>query len=267
MKRAIGLAVGGLILGLVVVLGATGEPRETRADLGYRGYLPLILAVQATPTADPPGPTATPTPTPTATATATATPIPSAFSVIRSRVCQSGSYTYVYGELQNDAGRPAFSVKASVTFYRADSSVAGAAYAYAHRDDLLPGQRSTFTILSQPQAGWTRYELAISDSYYDWLTVRTTPYLPVSGVNSWAETWTYNVAGQVTNNTGQPVEYVKVMAVLKDASGGFLSTDYVYSNPSALAPGASAPFQIAVWRSGCESDVAGYEVYAIGDHE
>ncbi len=54
------------------------------------------------------------------------------------------------------------------------------------------------------------------------------------------------VVGEVVNNTGKPVQNVKVTATFYDASGSVIDTGFDYAGEvySDIAPGATVPFEI-----------------------
>ena len=56
-----------------------------------------------------------------------------------------------------------------------------------------------------------------------------------------------SIVGEVVNNTGQPVSFVKVTATFYDAAGKVVATNFTYAGDTAgtpLQPGATTPFEI-----------------------
>ena len=53
-----------------------------------------------------------------------------------------------------------------------------------------------------------------------------------------------SIVGEVQNNTGRNVQYVRVVATLRNAGGEFVGNAYAYAAVDILRPGQRAPFEI-----------------------
>jgi hypothetical protein len=65
-----------------------------------------------------------------------------------------------------------------------------------------------------------------------------TGFVPYSGSTS------YYVIGEVLNNTGGTVEFVKVSVALRNDQGNVVDSDYSYSMITSLSPDMKSPFQV-----------------------
>ena len=55
-----------------------------------------------------------------------------------------------------------------------------------------------------------------------------------------------HIVGEIKNDSPNKFEFVKITATLYDSIGGVVGTDFAYSDPSTLASGVTAPFEIIV---------------------
>jgi hypothetical protein len=56
----------------------------------------------------------------------------------------------------------------------------------------------------------------------------------------------YQIVGEVVNTGSDNTEFVKVIATFYDEGGTVIETDYTYTDPSDLAAGQLAPFEITL---------------------
>jgi hypothetical protein len=56
----------------------------------------------------------------------------------------------------------------------------------------------------------------------------------------------YQIVGEVVNTGSDNTEFVKVVATFYDEGGTVIETDYTYTDPSDLAAGQLAPFEITL---------------------
>jgi hypothetical protein len=219
----------------------------TVAQSLQRTYIPLVRndpapTATVTPTTEP-----TLTPIPTAIPQPTPTPIPAGVPVLSSSTYTSSSGTrYIVGEVQNNTGGNVRFVKIIASLYDASGTFIGTDYTYTTLDILRPGQRSPFTILIfDPPAEYQSYRLQV-----EW---NATNNQPVNGVTILSyrdraasiQNWRY-VSGEVRNDSGGPVRYVKIVATMYSANGTVVETDYGYTSLDNLAAGQTSPFEFLV---------------------
>lgn len=59
-----------------------------------------------------------------------------------------------------------------------------------------------------------------------------------------SEKFSDRLIGQVQNNAGENVEFVKIIATFYDDAGDILGTDFSYTDPSDLITNMKAPFEM-----------------------
>lgn len=65
------------------------------------------------------------------------------------------------------------------------------------------------------------------------------------------------IIGTVTNNSGRNTEFLKLVATLYDANGGFLGSEFTYSDLDVVAPGETTPFKFIM------SDFAEFQTFEL----
>lgn len=158
----------GLSTSTPTVSGATRTPTPTLTPTSLVALqtrtatpTPSVLSQTLTPTQTlPPG---TSTRTPTATRAPTPTPaLPSLRVVSESgRNSESGgTYHYVAVRLVNEGAATAYFPEVTVTYFDGSNRVMGVGRSYVRLTMLRSGEAGSTEVQSQPQSGWTRYELA-----------------------------------------------------------------------------------------------------------
>ena len=69
-----------------------------------------------------------------------------------------------------------------------------------------------------------------------------------------------HIVGEVLNQAPVTAKFVKVIATFYNANGQVIGTDFTYADPSDLAPGQRAPFDILV----SEGSVPMYQMSSYG---
>lgn len=195
--------------------------------------------------------TPTVTRTPTRTATPTNTPLPPDVLVLCTTAYQPqySSYTYVNGELFNNTSSPIYDAKVAVTFYHPNGTIAGTADAYTRHDMILPGQKSPFLALVEPQQGWSRYEVVIAS--YD----TSSPYITYNqnftllNVNAYWSGSYYYVVGEIRNDTAEIWLFVEPVVTFYNDAGCVIYSDFTYVASTHLAPGQKSTFSFMVWQN------------------
>ena len=184
---------------------------------------------------------------------ATPTPSPPPNGVLLLSHSEAGSdfgSLYIVGEVKNNLSSMVNYVQIVGTFYDAGGTIIDSDYTYTDLDYLRPGEKSPFRLIISDEAVASRienYTLSVN-----WEPVNADPAAVAEatvltieeGEQREAEFGGYEVIGQVTNGGTRNTEYVKVTATFYDENGGVIDTDYTYTDPSDLAAGQSAPFEI-----------------------
>jgi hypothetical protein len=70
------------------------------------------------------------------------------------------------------------------------------------------------------------------------IVLSSSAFVPYSGSDSWY------IVGEVLNNTGSNVDFVRINATLRDSSGNVVGSDYSYSMIDTLSPSMISPFRV-----------------------
>jgi hypothetical protein len=157
---------------------------------------------------------------------------------------------YIVGEVKNNLSSMVNYVQIVGTFYDAGGTIIDSDFTYTDLDYLRPGEKSPFRLIISDEAVASRienYTLSVN-----WEPVNADPaavaeatvLMIEEGEQREAEFGGYEVIGQITNGGTSSTEYVKVTATFYDENGRVIDTDYTYTDPSDLAAGQSAPFEI-----------------------
>jgi len=149
--------------------------------------------------------------------------------------------------MNNTGGNVKF-VKIIATFYDAAGSVSGTDFGYTSIDILTPGQKSPFTVLYEATAAHASYRLQVQ-----W---RATSDQPIGGITILSSgerdssTSYRRIFGEVRNDSGGPLRFVKIIATIYDASGRVVGDEFGYAALDDLPAGQTSPFEILVEKRG-----------------
>ena len=153
-------------------------------------------------------------------------------------------YAKVVGEVKNNLQSNINYVKLTATFYDAGGKVVGTDFTYAELDILKPNQKSPFEISSYP-------DKIVPDKYKVHLSYDTTGQSPYTGLVILSHSdkidnlGYHKIIGEVKNNGVRASSYVKVVSTYYNAKGEVIGTEFTFTDPSEIAAGDSAPFEIS----------------------
>lgn len=224
-----------------------------------RVFLPYI-AKMATSLAPPtPTPTSTPTPSPTSTSTATKPPTPTptvtptptpTLATIQVEVLPNHSHYIdnlgslrIVGEVQNNTHQHLHSVRITTKLFDSEGQVRGDESSYTKLDVLPPGDKTCFDVLFWIEpADWSYYEFEVQYRYGG------TPPPDLSVLNKHgsydSNSGWYVIDGEVRNDAGLRIEYVRPVGTVYDASGTAVGCKYTYVDTVHLDPGQTSPFEL-----------------------
>ena len=238
---------------------ATVTPTATSTSTGTPQA--TVTATPQPATTGTPQPTATATPTsvftPTHTATAAATAAATATQTPLTGVQTRNSSwliapvtgsAYVMGEVYNGTGAPIAFVEITANFYSASGQLLATDYSYADLTTIPSGSDSPFrVILFDPPEGIESVGIVVTD-------YSTNLYFPVVSGLTLEVTNTYttsidtlHIVGTVKNNSGTTWDYVQPIVALYDETGRVIKTDFTFTEPGTLAPGASGTFDLLIF--------------------
>jgi hypothetical protein len=164
-------------------------------------------------------------------------------------IVSSSAYTntfgtlYIVGEVLNNTPDNVTFVRVTATLHNSNGDVIRANYTYTLIDVLAPGQKAPFKIpFDDYPSEYASYRLSA--------TYATTIQSAKSGVSLLSSsTWDSGLGdlytvGEVQNNTGGNVEFVKIAATYYNAAGVVTNADYTYTDIDILGPGQKGPFKI-----------------------
>lgn len=171
---------------------------------------------------------------------------------------------WIVGEVQNDTAQHLELAKVTANVFSSSGQLLTTAFSYIDLDTLPPGEKTCFDILvgAEP-AGWAYYEFKPP-------TFQTTggPWPNLAILNdsgSYNPTYGgYEIAGQVRNDHGTRLEYVKVVGTVYTASGTVVGCRNRYVDGNHLDPSQIGSFDLTF--SGRDyADAQSYRLQADGN--
>jgi len=176
--------------------------------------------------------------------------------------------TYIVGEVRNDLSHLINYVQIVGTFYDSRGLLIDTDFTYTDLDYLRPGEKSPFRLIISDESVVQRidsYTLAVNwePVFVDPSSVAAATVLRIEqGEQRIGEFGWYEIVGGVVNGGSEPTQYVKVVASFYDETGRVIGTDFTYTDPSDLAAGQSAPFEITVTDEGISDDIESVKLAA-----
>jgi hypothetical protein len=160
--------------------------------------------------------------------------------------------TYIVGEVRNNLSDIVEYVQIVGSFYDSSGLLIDTDFTYTDLDYLRPAEKSPFKLIISDESVASRidnYTLSVNwePVYANASTVAAATVLTIQeGEQRIGEFGWYEVVGEVVNGGTDSTEYVKVVATFYDEAGQVINTDFTYTDPSDLAAGQSAPFELSV---------------------
>lgn len=219
---------------------------------------PTHTATQAPTNTSTTTPTSTPTHTTTATATSTGTSTPTVTPtplVITGNVLIGNSSAfepfsgsgglYVVGQVLNNTNVNVAFVEFEVVLRDFSGNVIASQTGFASVPALAPGWTSPFIyIFNSVPPNWFTYTVVITD----WIPVaEVEDGLQQFNVSSYfGSSDSFHVDGEILNQTSETRNSVKVYVTMLDVNGDVIGTWNELANPSTLAPGQTATFDVGI---------------------
>ncbi len=239
----------------------TPTPTPTTPPL-RKTYLPLYLKNYPPPT---PTPTATTTPVVTPTPTPTPTLPPTAVKILgnHSHYIDIIGHLHIVGEVSNDTANHLRDVQITANIFDGSGQLIDTDFANIHLDNLPAGDKACFRISLEEPTGWSYYEFGPTSYLADGEPLPNLATLNDSGSYYPVFGW-YEVIGQVRNDHGTRVEYVRPVGTLYNASGIVIGCDFTSIEDMHLDPGQTSSFEM-VFLGRDYADAAAYRLQVDGN--
>jgi hypothetical protein len=176
--------------------------------------------------------------------------------------------TYIVGEVRNNLADVVNYVQIVGRFYDSSGLLIDTDFTYTALDYLRPGEKSPFKLIITDESVAQRinnYTLTVN-----WEPVNAVPSAVDEAtvlrieqgeqrINDFG--W-YEIVGEVVNGGSENTEFVKVIATFYGEAGQVIDTDFTYTDPSDLAAGQSAPFEITVTDEDISDDIESVKLTA-----
>jgi hypothetical protein len=153
-------------------------------------------------------------------------------------------------------------------FYDSRGLLIDTDFTYTDLDYLRPGEKSAFRLIISDESVVQRidsYTLAVNwePVFADPSDVAAATVLRIEqGEQRIGEFGWYEIVGEVVNGGSEATQYVKVVATFYDETARVIGTDFTYTDPSDLAAGQSAPFEITVTDEDIADDIESVKLAA-----
>jgi hypothetical protein len=176
--------------------------------------------------------------------------------------------TYIVGEVRNNLADVVNYVQIVGRFYDSSGLLIDTDFTYTGLDYLRPGEKSPFKLIITDESVAQRinnYTLTVN-----WELVNAIPSAVAEatvltieqGEQRMNDFGWYEIVGEVVNGGSENTEFVKVVATFYGEAGQVIDTDFTYTDPSDLAAGQSAPFEITVTDEDISDDIESVKLTA-----
>jgi hypothetical protein len=150
---------------------------------------------------------------------------------------------HIVGEVINNTNKTLTFLKISANLMDANNSLVGTDYTYVDFGNLPPNEKTCFHIIyMDPPSNWVSYQFEDPTYWSDGSALSGMTVLNTSSkINSYG--W-YDIIGQVRNDSGKNVTYVKPVGTLYDATGNVIGCDYSFVNSTDLTANQTSSFDI-----------------------
>jgi hypothetical protein len=158
----------------------------------------------------------------------------------------AGGFEHIVGEVQNSGTENAEFVEVDFNFYNSSNTLLSTDFTFTDLNVLAPGERSGFTDIFTPPAGYDHYAItgvqvspAVEPVNHNFNTQVTNVFTDSGGFQ--------HVVGTVTNNNTTTDTFVEVVFTFRNCSGTVVDTDFTFVNTQNgdLGPSpASASFEL-----------------------
>ncbi len=211
--------------------------------------------------------TQSPTSTPTRSATPTSTPTevttPIAVMPNYAHYVDNSGHLRIVGEVRNHTPGHLRSVRITAKLFREDGYLLDSEVGHTKLNKLPPGDRTCFDVLFWDQpANWSYYDFQINFRHGG-APLPNLNTLGEAGSQDPASGW-YIIAGQIRNDHGTRVEYVKPVGTLYDAGGAVVDCQFTFVDTVHLENGQTSDFELTFRKRGYDQ-VRSYRLQVDGN--
>jgi hypothetical protein len=146
------------------------------------------------------------------------------------------------GEVRNDSNLDVGQTDITVTFYDAAGIVIGVAHGETLFDIIPPGDKSPFHITLTHPPGFASYSLRVIARP---VLPRQSAQLAVIELKRFEDAaGFFHIKGIIENVGNSVAGRTKVTAIIYGRDGGIINVGFTYVNPSTLAPGEQATYDV-----------------------
>ena len=232
------------LITILIIIGFFGvfSYDSVKAIVEFNIYLPLIM--KAEPTPEPEGVYILPNHT--------------------SHV-SSIDYLVIYGEVMNNTNFNLRFVRIHANVFNSNGQLLDTDYTYTRLDNVPAGDKACFRMSHPAPEGWAYYEFEPVSYKTDGEPLPNLLVFNLSGRYK-TTTGSYEIIGQITNNHGSKVSWVRPVGTLYNASNQVVGCDFTYVNGTDLEAGETSSFKMTT--TGRDySDVTNYTIQIDGNPE
>jgi hypothetical protein len=153
-------------------------------------------------------------------------------------------YFHIIGEVGNDSPDAQEFIKVTASLYDSANRIVETAFAFSDVDVLRPSEKSPFDIIlddNEQASKASSYKLSVSSDSSD--PKQSLLKLTV-GDNYYDDLGYAHVLGEVTNQGAEVTNFAKISGTFYNDQNKVVGTGFTFTEPSDLAPGQSAPFDL-----------------------
>jgi hypothetical protein len=151
-------------------------------------------------------------------------------------------YRHIVGQVVNDSAERIDFVEVDVTVYNASDQVVATDFTFTRLDSIAPGGSSSFELIFEDAPDHDHFTLTGTFSTPSEISVGGLTVL--EGVPYTDGFGDRHYVGEIENSSAHAIEFTEAIVTLVDAGGTVLNTDFTFTNPDTLAPGAKAPYDV-----------------------
>lgn len=174
-------------------------------------------------------------------------------------------FLHVVGEVANNGPAPVSAVDIIATFYDENDRVVTVRAVRTASDVIPANKRMPFDIMLHNPLEVFRYELAVRGGQEPATALTGLKIIDnYSELNHWGFLYALYVQGQLQNNTGHSVRFVKIIVTMYDENEQVVGTSFAYATPNRLSPGEVTSFKVI---TSLPRPIVSFKLHVAGEQE